>query len=68
LTQIIKCPTCYLLVEDETYWKTHQTMQDGHIWCVKGKTTRVDEMTRAIVNRYKAEVKAKYGNKKRHRV
>jgi hypothetical protein len=42
-------------------------MQNGSIWCVNGKTRTVDEMTTAIVSRYKAEVKAKYGNKKRHR-
>jgi hypothetical protein len=42
-------------------------MSDGNIWCPKGKTRTVDDMTRAIVNKYKAEVKSKYGNRKRHR-
>lgn len=42
-------------------------MTDGRLWCINYKTRSVDEMTTAIVNRYKAEVKAKYGNRKRHR-
>ena len=67
MTHIIKCPTCYLLIEDETFWELHQTMQDGHIWCVKKRSRSVDEMTTAIVSKYRAEVKSKYGNKKRHR-
>jgi len=35
MTHITKCPTCHLFVEDETFWETHQTMSDGHIWCTK---------------------------------
>ena len=61
------CPTCNLSKENEWFWEAHQTMSDGHIWCVNAKTKTVDEMTAAIVSRYKAEVKAKFGNKKRHR-
>jgi len=61
------CSKCYLSNESDWFWEAHQTMQDGSIWCVNGKTRTVDEMTTAIVSRYKAEVKAKYGNKKRHR-
>ena len=35
MTHITKCPTCHLLIEDDTFWETHQTMSDGHIWCTK---------------------------------
>lgn len=63
----IKCPTCHLQVEDETYWETHQTMSDGHVWCTKASTKRVDDMTVAIVNRYKSQIHRTLGNKKRHR-
>jgi len=43
--------------ENINYWETHQTMSDGHIWCT----------TKSIVDKAKAQVKARYGNKKRHR-
>ena len=53
--------------ENIEYWDTHQTMSDNTIWCANTKSKRVEDMTADIVNRYKAEVRAKYGNKKRHR-
>jgi hypothetical protein len=53
--------------ESDNFWSIHQTMSDGNIWCVKSRTRRVDEMTKDIVNRYRAEVKSIYGNRKRHR-
>jgi len=62
-----ECSKCEMSVKDPLFWETHQTMSDGNIWCPKGKSKTVDEMTKIIVNKYKAEVKAKYGNKKRHR-
>ena len=64
---IKKCPTCHLELTDDTFWEYHQTMQDSNIWCVKKRSRTVDEMTAAIVSRYKAEVKSKLGNRKRHR-
>ena len=48
---------CTISRDDEDFWNTHQTMSDGHIWCA----------TKSIVDKAKAQVKAKYGNKKRHR-
>ena len=62
-----ECQKCEMSYKDPLFWDTHQTMQDGHIWCVSVKSKTVDEMTTAIVNRYKAEVKTKFGNRKRHR-
>ena len=53
--------------ENLEYWIVHQTMSDNTIWCANTKSKRVEDMTADIVNRYKAEVRAKYGNKKRHR-
>lgn len=50
-----KC--CTINKDDESFWYTHQTMPDGHIWCV----------TKSIVDKAVADVRAKYGNKKRHR-
>lgn len=48
---------CTILKDDERFWNTHQTMADGNIWCP----------AKSIVDKAKAQVKAKYGNKKRHR-
>jgi hypothetical protein len=48
---------CTISKEDESFWDTHQTISDGHIWCV----------TKSIVDKAKADVRSKYGNKKRHR-
>jgi hypothetical protein len=48
---------CTINKDDESFWYTHQTMPDGHIWCV----------TKSIVDKAVADVRAKYGNKKRHR-
>jgi hypothetical protein len=48
---------CTINKEDDAFWDTHQTMSDGHIWCA----------TKSIVDKAKAQVKAKYGNKRRHR-
>jgi hypothetical protein len=62
-----ECAQCEMSHKDPIFWDTHQTMSDGIIWCPNGKSRSVDEMTTAIVSRYKAQVKAKYGNKKRHR-
>jgi len=61
------CPTCLLSKQSEWFWDKHQTMADGHIWCVSSRTRKIDEMTTAIVSKYRAEVKSKYGNRKRHR-
>ena len=52
---MIKC--CSIDKEDDSFWYTHQTMPDGHIWCV----------TKSMVDKAKADVRAKYGNRKRHR-
>jgi len=62
-----ECKKCNMSYKDPIFWDTHQTMQDGNIWCPNGKNRTIDEMTAAIVLRYKAEVKTKFGNKKRHR-
>jgi hypothetical protein len=51
----IKC--CTINKDDESFWYTHQTMVDGHIWCV----------TKSIVDKAKSDVKLRYGNRKRHR-
>jgi len=48
---------CTVLKDDEDFWDTHQTMVNGKIWCP----------VKSIVEKAKADVKAKYGNKKRHR-
>jgi hypothetical protein len=32
-----KCPTCHLENNSEWFWEAHQTMSDGHIWCVNAK-------------------------------
>ena len=63
----ISCIECNQISSSEDFYETHQHMTDGRLWCINYKTRSVDEMTTAIVNRYKAEVKAKYGNRKRHR-
>lgn len=67
MTHIVKCPTCHILIEDEGFWESHQTMQDGNLWCIRKQVKTVDEMTAAIVSRYKTEVRQRFGNKKRHR-
>ena len=56
---MIQC--CSMNKEDESFWASHQTMSDGHIWCL------VKTMTDNIVKEFRSEVKTKYGNKKRHR-
>jgi hypothetical protein len=48
---------CTISKDDESFWDTHQTMADGNIWCP----------AKSIVDRAKAQVKVRYGNKKRHR-
>lgn len=63
----MKCEKCGMEQENLEYWIVHQTMSDNTIWCANTKSKRVEDMTADIVNRYKAEVRAKYGNKKRHR-
>ena len=50
-----KC--CTISEDSDSFWYTHQTMPDGHIWCV----------TKYMVDKAKSEVAKKYGNKKRHR-
>lgn len=67
MTDTAKCSTCENTANNDTFWETHQTMQDGHIWCAKSRTKRVEEMTAAIVNRHRANIKSTFGNKKRHR-
>jgi hypothetical protein len=52
---------CTIDRDDESFWTSHQTMPDGNIWCL------IKTMTDGIVKDFKSEVKAKYGNKKRHR-
>ena len=52
---IMNC--CSIPKDSPTFWDTHQTMTDGNIWCA----------TKTIVDKAKAEVKSRYGNKKRHR-
>lgn len=52
---------------DDSFWEIHQTLANGDWWCTKPSSTNVDDMTKAIVNRYKAQVKSTFGNKKRHR-
>ena len=48
---------CTISKNDDSFWYTHQTMSDGTIWCV----------TKSIVDKAKKDVRAKYGNKKRHK-
>jgi hypothetical protein len=48
---------CTISKDNDSFWDTHQTMSDGNIWCA----------TKSIVDKAKAEVKSRYGNKKRHR-
>jgi hypothetical protein len=48
---------CTISKDDDSFWYTHQTMSDGAIWCV----------TKSIVDKAKKDVRAKYGNKKRHK-
>lgn len=31
------CPKCKLSKESDTFWDTHQTMSDGHVWCANRK-------------------------------
>ena len=50
-----KC--CTINKDSDSFWDTHQTMVDGNIWCP----------VKSIVDKAKAEVKSKYGNRKRHR-
>jgi len=52
-----ECVKCQMSHKDPLFWETHQTMSDGRIWCA----------TKSIVDKAKAQVKAKYGNKRRHR-
>jgi hypothetical protein len=47
------CHKCLMDKEDIEFWDNHQTMMDGHIWCVHSKTTRVDDLTESILDRYK---------------
>lgn len=61
------CIECNKINTDEDFFDTHQYMSDNRLWCVNKKSRSVDEMTTAIVSKYRAEVKSKYGNKKRHR-
>jgi len=32
------CVKCLMEKEDIEFWDTHQTMQDGNIWCANGKS------------------------------
>ena len=48
---------CTIGRDDDSFWDTHQTMSDGNIWCA----------TKSIVDKAKAQVKSRYGNRKRHR-
>jgi hypothetical protein len=54
-----KC--CSIGRDDESFWDTHQTMSDGNVWCT------IKKITDDIVRKANAEVKTKYGNRKRHR-
>jgi hypothetical protein len=54
-----KC--CSMDRNDEAFWDNHQTMSDGNIWCP------VKSMSDKILNNARSQVRAKYGNKKRHR-
>ena len=29
-----ECGKCEMSMKDPLFWETHQTMPDGHIWCV----------------------------------
>jgi hypothetical protein len=29
------CLVCNLSKDSDSFWDTHQTMSDGHIWCTK---------------------------------
>jgi len=57
MSVLVDTNCCTVNKDAEAFWDTHQTMSDGHIWCA----------TKSIVDKAKAQVKAKYGNKKRHR-
>jgi hypothetical protein len=57
MSVLVDTKCCTIDRDDESFWDTHQTMSDGHIWCA----------TKSIVDKAKAQVKAKYGNKRRHR-
>jgi hypothetical protein len=52
---------CTIDKDDESFWTSHQTMTDGNIWCL------IKTMSDGIVKDFQSQVKAKYGNKKRHR-
>ena len=47
------CIKCLMEIEDIEFWDNHQTMTDGYVWCVKSKTTRVDDLTESILDKYK---------------
>jgi hypothetical protein len=31
---------CTISKDDDSFWDTHQTMSDGHIWCTTRKVTK----------------------------
>ena len=47
-----ECTKCEMSLKDPIFWDTHQTMVDGHIWCVESKTTRIDDLTKSILDKY----------------
>jgi len=57
MSALVDTNCCTIDKDSESFWYTHQTMPDGHIWC----------LTKSMVDKAKADIKAKYGNKKRHR-
>lgn len=57
------CIECNKSDTEDDFYETHQWLPD-RLWCVN---KRVDDMTQAIVKRSRAQVKSRYGNKKRHR-
>jgi hypothetical protein len=67
MSALVDTKCCAIDRDNDAFWDTHQTMSDGNIWCPNGRSRSVDEMTTAIVSKYRAEVKSKYGNRKRHR-
>lgn len=57
MSALVDTNCCTISKDDDAFWDTHQTMSDGNIWCP----------AKAIVDKAKAQVKSRYGNKKRHR-
>ena len=67
MSEQIICKDCEMDYGLDSFWDTHQTMADGAVWCAKSSKKKIEEITKSIVNRYKAEVKSSFGNRKRHK-